>query len=380
MPLLTTILLAALLIQLGAWLAIHLGVNRIRKDQPECKPQSDLPISVVVAARNEVENIARLLNCLQQQSHRPFEIVVVDDASTDGTGEVVGEAVRRSADGHSPEITLVRVTADERAAAALPPKKNALTRGIALAQHERLTFTDADCEPGPDWLSGIACQAAPSGSDEGALLIGYGPYKPTRGLLNTFIRYETFVMAMIAAAAVGLGRPFLAVGRNFSYTKSMFASVGGFNHSSESLSGDDDLFVQEVVRREAAPVRYILDERTFVPSAAPTSLRAWVRQKRRHQSAGRHYPAVAVGLLAVFHASNLVLWLGVPGTIIVLGNWHGAGLLALKLLGQRAFTRQAEDSLNAREITVFQPALDGLYALYQVLAGVLSLLPTPRRW
>ncbi|NNF58766.1 MAG: glycosyltransferase, partial [Rhodothermaceae bacterium] len=198
-PMLLVLFAAALAVQLAYWALLGAGFARVRRAQPEPvdATASDLPFSVIVAARNEEGDLPALLNALAQQTYAPFEVVIADDGSTDGTAALV-EA--RAADWHAsggPALHLVRVPEGEAAAAGLPRKKHALTRAIAAASRDRLAFTDADCIPPPAWIETLAHHAAPNGSDEGAVLIGYGPYRKHAGWLNAFVRYETLVTALM---------------------------------------------------------------------------------------------------------------------------------------------------------------------------------------
>lgn len=341
-------------------------------------------MSVVVAAHNEEVRLPTLLNALAAQSHRPFEVVIVDDRSTDATAEIV----RQRAEAFPVPLRLVTVAEGAPHAAALPPKKHALERGIGTATHDRLAFTDADGQPGPDWLATLAHHARlgdatdpPDPPTEADVLVGYGPYLDAPGWLNRFVRYETVQTAVLAAASIGWGRPWHAVGRNLSYTKALLAQIGGFAHSAGSLSGDDDLLVQEVARTDAAPVRYVWDAQAAVPSPAPPDAGAFWRQKRRHASAGTHYPVGVLVALGLFHTSNLALWIAAPLVHLATGHVIGWGLLAAKLLVQRTVLLSALDDLGGEpDLRLWQPVLDALSALYHAVLAVLGALPTPTRW
>ena len=372
----------ALAVQLAYWIFLGIGFSRVRKGQPPETGGSpaDLPISVIVAARNEEQRLPTLLDALEAQTHGSFEVVIADDGSTDGTAELIDARAALWEEHGGARLRCIRVQEGEAETEGLPRKKHALTRAIAVAGHDRLVFTDADCEPPPSWLATVARHAAPSGVDDGAVLIGYGSYKKQPGLLNAFVRYETLLSAFLAVSAVGWRRPFMAVGRNFSYTKSLFERLGGFKHSAASLSGDDDLLVQEVARTNAAAVRYVLDSGSFVSSNAPATFGGWLRQKLRHTSAGRYYSRTAKAHLLLFHASNVLLWLGVPVLRIASGSWLGIGLLAVRFLIQRAALRPAEQAFGTRDLSLFQPFLDGLYLLYNTLVAPAGALLKPKRW
>ncbi len=390
------LLIVAFVVQGLGWAWVGAGLRRVREgagaleDELEDGARSDLedglPITVVVAAHNEADRLPALLDALESQTHRPFEVVVVDDRSMDGTG---GFAEARAPRFPVP-LRLVRVTDADLEDAGLPPKKHALERGVEAATHDRLAFTDADGRPGPEWLSTLARWSALEDEsdrsehdleDAGGVLIGYGPYIHEPGLLNRFVRYETVTTAALAAASVGWNRPWHAVGRNLSYPASLLTRVGGFDHSAGSLSGDDDLLVQEVAALEAAPVLYVWDPKAAVPSPAPKNWSAFWRQKRRHASAGTHYPAAVLAALGVFNASNLVLWVGAPVLHLATGVPYGWGLLAGKILLQRSVLADALDGLGDEpDLKLWQPVLDGVSAIYQAAFALLGLLPTPKRW
>ena len=350
--LVVAVLIAACAVQIVYWIALSRGFAKARSE----RHGHDLlePISVVVAARNEEYDLAALLKALSQQTHPKFEVIVVDDGSTDRTAEIA-----RSMAG-------VRLIATDGAG-----KKKALAAGIAAASNELLAFTDADCVPPPGWLSSLAAAHAPG---EECLVVGYSPFISKEGGLPADLAcYETFVTGFLTAAAVGAGRPYMAVGRNMSYSRSLFRKVGGFAAIEHSLSGDDDLFLQHVVRMKAARVIALLDPSSFVATEAPGRWREWIRQKRRHASGGRFYSASIQAHLAAFHLSGILTWL----SPLLLG-WIGLGLLAIKLAVQAVVLRRAAAVLGAAEQLRFH--LEPLYVLYNMLLVPVGLTKMPEKW
>jgi glycosyltransferase involved in cell wall biosynthesis len=341
------------------------GWYRSRRRSRPVSPADPPPISVVVAARNEASALPSLLNALDRQTHPNCEVVLVDDASTDDTAQVATDWAHAR-----PHARVVRITDP-----APPRKKRALTRGITAARHDLLAVTDADCTPPPEWLSVLA--ATHAASEQPRVLAGYSPLRGS-GLVGQFARYEALLEALYTAAAAGLGRPYMAVGRNLSYPRSVFEAVGGFgldDDRSVPMSGDDDLFVQAVHRQGAAEVQPLHDERTFVPAEGPSSWREWFRQRRRHVSAGRHYRWTAGLHLTLLHASLVLCWVA-P---IVLGT-TGLGLLATGLLARHAGLGPAADTLDETDLLAAFPLWELGVALYQVTVVPLGLWTAPDRW
>ncbi|MEO1477282.1 MAG: glycosyltransferase [Bacteroidota bacterium] len=369
-------------IQVVAWMALAVGFTRSQRrdgslgaaaEQLDLPITVDFPITVIVAARNEAERLPALLDALVGQTYAPGEVLIADDGSTDATAAIAAGYADRL------PVRVVRIADGDAEAAGLPRKKHALSRAIAAARHDRLAFTDADCVPGPGWLAAFARAAA---AEPDAVLVGTSPTRPARAVPNTpawlasLVRFETMVTAFLTAAAIGLGRPYMAVGRSISYPKSLFERLGGFAHQAASLSGDDDLLVQEVHRQRAAPIRFIVA--ATAPTDPPATLGAWLRQKQRHTSAGRFYDRAALALLTGFHLTHGLVWLGAP-VFWALGSWTGAGLLAALLLIQRGVLREPAETLGTADVMPAWPLWMWGYALYNSFAAPLGGLGA-RRW
>src|SRR5690625_2707100 len=461
--LLSLLLTTVFAVQIAYVIALALGVERAAawRAVPHGRGENEpgAPVSVVVAARNEEDNLPALLAALAEQQHDNYEVVVVDDASTDRTADVVREWQKRL-----PHLRLITVEEPIH-----PRKKNALTIGIREARHPNLALTDAHCRPAPSWLrdgspgdqntlvigyspyapepsllnlfaryetlvTGQQTAAAVglgrpfmavgrslfyskhvfdrtrseehtselqsrghlvcrlprartpcpyttlfrSGSpgDQNTLVIGYSPYAPEPSLLNLFARYETLVTGQQTAAAVGLGRPFMAVGRSLFYSKHVFDRTDGFRGTLQSLSGDDDLFLQQVVKRRTARVLHLFGPDSLVWTDAPQTWRAWFRQKKRHASAGRFYPLDVKLHLGSYHLSSLLLWLA-P----FLWGWTGASLLAVRLACQTVAVHRAGRRLSDDTIPFYLiPPLELLYVLYNSVVAPLGLARIPREW
>jgi cellulose synthase/poly-beta-1,6-N-acetylglucosamine synthase-like glycosyltransferase len=331
---------------------------------PPREPEPHPPVSVVVALRDEEEDVSGLLDALDAQTHPSYEVVLVDDASTDTT------------------LSRLRTWADDRTYARIVPitspapprKKTALTRGVDAASHDLLAFTDADCRPPPTWLSTHA--AAHAATDNDTVLVGHSPIQGD-GLLGTFAQYEGAVAATYAAAAIGLDRPYMAVGRNLSYPRSVFAAAGGFSSVSDGMSGDDDLFVQALHRQDVGTIRTLYAPEAAVPTSAPASWAAWWHQRRRHVSAGRYYSREPAFHLTLLHTSLIALWTA-P---LLLGPTTGVGLLATGLLARHALLAPAcEDLGRGAALPAGLPLWEAGYALVHLVVAPIGLLSPPESW
>jgi len=125
-------------------------------------------ISVLIPARNEEAGIETSLQCVLANRFETFEVLVLDDASTDRTAEIVGAVAERDA-----RVHLLR-------SVQLPEgwngKQHACWQLAKAAKHEWLLFLDADVRLSPDALSRIAAELALEPRD---LLSGF-PFQETR--------------------------------------------------------------------------------------------------------------------------------------------------------------------------------------------------------
>jgi cellulose synthase/poly-beta-1,6-N-acetylglucosamine synthase-like glycosyltransferase len=265
---------------------------------------------------------------------------------------------------HEPRVTVVVNPSATRG------KKGAIAEGVGAAQHQLLAFTDADCRPGSGWLSAVSAAHPP----DPCIVLGYGPLGRRSTSLNRLIRFETLTTAMLTAASVGLAVPYMAVGRNLSYSKSVISKMPTKRSGAQLLSGDDDLFVQDAAKA-GVPVRYLFDPESFVVSPAPDSITGWIRQKRRHISASRAYRPMAKIVLGVFHVTAVLCWIA-PIAI----GWPGVALLAAKLSVQWPITAAAAARFREPAIGPIVPLLDLGLLLILLVAGPAGVLFPPKKW
>ena len=164
----------------------------------------------------------------------------------------------------------------------IPGKKFPLSIGIKSSKHEILLLTDADCIPASEnWI-----QKMQAGFSEGIeIVLGYGGYKKRKGLLNFLVRYEAFHTALQYLSMALGGLPYMGVGRNLAYKKSLFYQQKGFAAHHHLPGGDDDLFINSCASKRNTAV--CIDQEAFTYSTPPATWKSWYLQKRRHNSTGR---------------------------------------------------------------------------------------------
>lgn len=294
LTLIISIFLLATAAQLCFLLLLRLPPKELPVSTAELKP-----VSVIICARNEATNLELFLPLVLQQDYPPalFEVLVVDDGSADATPELLLSLQQ--------QYTQLRVlTLPASVQKDLPGKKYALRAGIAAARHERLLLTDADCRPASgSWLRQMT--AVPSG-----IVLGYGAYEAMPGLLNRFIRWETVHTCMQYAGYAAAGKAYMGVGRNLCYNRSLLTALekdAAFQAIyAYTPSGDDDLLISALARWERPAV--CLEQAAHTVSQPQRSWEAWWRQKARHVSTGKYYPAVIKRLLGLYGLSHGLYW------------------------------------------------------------------------
>ncbi|RAJ37461.1 glycosyltransferase [Pedobacter cryoconitis] len=370
LTLLESCLLGALVfcfaVQLYFSLFIHLKLALIKVE--ELPAQASKPLSVIICARNEAENLTQYLPAVLQQNYPDFEVIVVNDRSWDQTREVLKGFVAQYKN-----LKVVTVAEGEKFIAG---KKFAVTMGIKAASNEWLVFTDADCVPASEnWLSGMQQPE----NDETAIVLGYSPYIRKRGLLNSLIRFETFFTAVNYLAFAIQGMPYMGVGRNMAYKKSLFFKNKGFAAHMHIPSGDDDLFVNAHATRHNTEIR--LNRLTHVWSAPNTSFSGYLRQKKRHFGAGKFYKAKHKFILSVqiifqflFYALFIVLMFFKPA------NYLAGGVFALSLIIRSFIYPRLLKRLNYPDLRWWFPILDILLFIFLVFNGILSIFVKKVKW
>ncbi|MGM0479495.1 MAG: glycosyltransferase [Bacteroidota bacterium] len=285
------------------------------------------PVSILIAARNEEDNLFEFLPFVLEQDYYAFEVIVINDQSADDTAHILKALQRRY--NHLKVINL------EQNKHFSQGKKLPLTVGIKGAKYDHLLFTDADCKPNsPQWIQKMGhCFTSKK-----ALVLGYGPYRKKSGLLNWFARLDTAIIAMNYLSYAKAGVPYMGVGRNMAYTKKLFFDNDGFKSHYALASGDDDLFVQEVANRKNTKI--CIQPESFCYSDAPDSWKDWIKQKSRHYTTSERYGLFNKVLLGIYpltllltYASFITLLIKFDSNILVLSLFAVVVLLKWIIFG-----------------------------------------------
>jgi biofilm PGA synthesis N-glycosyltransferase PgaC len=261
------------LIQIIYWSIVF---SRILIYKPVHTSLETNPVSVIICARNEEANLRANLPLFLDQDYPEYEVIVVNDASADGTENLLIDLQRQYS--HL-RTTFIRESEHIRAG-----KKLALTVGIKAAKHDMLLLTDADCFPASNrWI--FFMQRNFTGNNQ--IVLGYGGYRRQKGLVNLVSRYEAFFIALQYFGMSLAGHPYMGTGRNLAYRRTLFFENRGFASHYDLASGDDDLFINEVARKANTGIE--IQPESFTRSDTERTWKDWYYQKKRHLTTGPRY-------------------------------------------------------------------------------------------
>lgn len=285
---------------------------QVPSDQEQSDKEAALPpVSIIICAHNESYNLSQYLQTLLTQDYPEYEVIIVDDGSEDETRAVLDTYMVRD-----PRLHMTFVPYGARVGST---KKLALTLGAKAAQYDYLLLTDADCVPESNrWIREMMKGFDKVPSDKGPttkeIVLGFGAYFEEAGHVNRLVRYDTLFNGLHYLGAALCGHPYMGVGRNLAYRKSLFFNSGGFTKLMTNIAGDDDLFVNHVATKANTAV--VLSRDSYTWSIAKTTIKDWWQQKRRHLSVSPSYKTETKLRLAIEPLTRGLFYAAFVGLII----------------------------------------------------------------
>ncbi|HLP05387.1 MAG TPA: glycosyltransferase [Paludibacter sp.] len=331
------------------------------------------PVSVIICAKDEAENLRKFLPFILEQDYPDFEVIVINDSSTDDTDILLNDL--------SVLYSNLRTTFVPVGANNLSTKKLGLTLGIKAAKNDILLFTDADCKPeGKNWIARMVRNFNP----ETDFVLGYGAYMNKKGLLNRMITYDTLFIALQYMGMALARKPYMGVGRNMAYRKEIFFSQKGFASILHLSAGDDDLMVNKA--STARNTRVEIEPGSITWSEPNETFRGWFFQKERHLSVSSFYKGSSKFRLmtepvsrGLFYASSIIGF--IFGNLITC--IFAALLLVTRFAVQHSIINRSSKHFGGRKYFFVLPFLDiflPLACLYILTFGRLSSKRKNIRW
>ncbi|TAL62510.1 MAG: glycosyltransferase [Bacteroidetes bacterium] len=320
--------------------------------------EDGVPVSIVICCKNEDHNLPEFLPHILSQDYPNYEVVVVDDCSSDNTPDVL-----RMFEKKYKRLKVITVKEDKKHHHG---KKFAVMVGIKGAANEYLLFTDGDCKPlGNQWLRKMMRNFSnpllpspdkPREQEETEIVLGYSKYEKLPGFLNKLIRFDTFHIALQYLSFAMAGSPYMGVGRNLAYKKSLFFKHKGFATHYHIESGDDDLFINQAA--SPANTKAEISPESFTVSRVKKNWKGWIEQKRRHLSTWTEYKTSDKILLGVYPFAQAFFWI-LFTTLLLLCIFHRFPqpdsyiilfLFAFRIIVQLVIFKRAMDKLKEKDL------------------------------
>ncbi len=337
--------------------------------KPERNTHGIPGISIIISAKNEYENLKILIPELLKQQFDTFELILVDDESSDETYDYAIELNQFES-----KFKLVRIdsTPDH-----ITNKKYALSLGIRAAKYDYVLLTDADCRPeSENWLKEMSLGFT---SEKKKFVIGYSQYFEEKGLLNNFIRYETMLTAIQYFGIGLLGNPFMGVGRNIAYRKSFFLDNNGFGKFQGVVGGDDDLLVNQYAKRKNTS--FLLSPESTIYSIPKKTFSEFRIQKTRHLSVGKYYKGADRLFLGLLSMSKIIFWFSFIAVIVsVFQTYFVLGGFLLVMVSLLTALLSLKKKTGDKSQIWMLPFLDFLFIFYYISTGLKVMFTKKVRW
>ena len=320
-------------------------ITGIKKPSPGLAKQ--VPVSVIICAKNEADNLKNFLpGVLEQDYPFGFEVIVVNDCSEDDTAIVLEQLQK--------QYSNLRVSTIIKDQKFTHNKKLAQVIGIKAAVNEILLFTDADCQPeSSQWLVGMTNHF----DEKTDFVLGYGGYLEEKGFLNKFIRYDSMFIAIQYLGMALRGNPYMGVGRNLAYRRSMFFRTKGFSTHAHLMSGDDDLFVNANANSDNTITEF--SQGLHTRSVPASSFHDWIKQKKRHLTTGKYYKLSDKLRLITEPVTRVLFFTSLTILLCMLLYWpYLLGLFGLRLIIQIIVFYKGSRKLNERKLLFYSIIFD----------------------
>jgi len=356
-----------LLTLLGSYLIVLLGLtvgwNRVLSKAFENTPESiQHTVSVIVPVRNESVTIAAVLHDLMLQNYSPYEVIVVDDHSSDSTAEKVKEFIA----GNHP-IRLITNTGHG--------KKQALTTGIQVAGGSIIVTTDADCRMNPEWLSIVNNHFQ---SKKITMTIGGVKIDQDSNLFSHLQALEFCSLVGSGAATLAVGFPTMCNGANLAFRKSVFQEVHGYEGNMHIPSGDDEFLMRKIAKQYPDSISFMADQGAVVRTRALVDVSTFLQQRIRWAGKWRFNSSVFTKVLALYVMVVQFFWM-VLMVMVITDPIKWILFVGMKLALEGIFIFSVCRFLKVRWHWLGFFILQLVYPVYVVGVGVFSLF-LPFTW
>mgnify|MGYP001159938217 CR=1 FL=1 len=263
------------------------------------------PVSVIVSSKNQLDDLRSNLIYFLDQEYPEFEVIVINDASSDGTDDYLEELQKKY-----DYLKVVTNTIQENDRFN-KGRKFGITLAIKSATHDNLLFSDADSYPSSNqWIKKMQAYF----SSKNQIILAHSRLEKRKGLLNRLLRYESLYEGLLSFSSALCGFPLLAQPRNLGYNRQLFFSINGFFSHLNLSRGEAKLFVDEASNSRNTAV--CLSAEAMTLSNKQKSYLEWFYHKRSYFHLAKRLRFSSLMILGMNFFSQLSFWMLIPVLLI----------------------------------------------------------------
>lgn len=318
-------------------------------------------VSILIAARNEEGKIEKTIEDILAQNYprQYFELIVVDDHSTDRTSEMVASFSSRG-------VKLIKLNESEKLNSY---KKKAITEAINLAKGELIITTDADCRMAESWLKTIVSYYESGQYNMISSPVAYFEEKNSFEEMQTL---EFLFLIGLGASGIGNNMPATCNGANLAYRKDVFIKLNGFKGIDELASGDDELFLHKVASAFPGTIGFCKSRDAIVYTHAKENIKEFIQQRKRWASKSTRYKNKGVVFLGLsVWLFNLLFLINFVSGFSDPFFWKmGLLCLALKMSVEMMFLYPVCSFVERKRLLFYLPLSSVVHIFYLVFIGI----------
>ncbi len=316
-------------------------------------------ISIVIAVRNEEKNIQNLLESINKQQYTNFELIIIDDHSTDNTINVIKNYGLNN-------CTILKLSENKQG------KKTALNTAISESKGELIVTTDADCTMDFNWLYSIATFFQ---QEKAEFIIGPVKQIITNNFFQNLFSLDFLSLQAAGAGATELQNPFMCNGANLAFTKSLWEKTNNIE-GQKYTSGDDVFFLHTAINTiSKKSIRFLFSKDAIVSTNAPANISEFIEQRIRWASKAKGYSnktAILTSII-VFTYNLFLLYLLIISPFSILCFYYFLILLFFKLIIDFPILYFSSNFYKQKKILLLYIPLQTFYYIYITTISLLSL-------
>jgi glycosyltransferase involved in cell wall biosynthesis len=329
-----SVMIVSFLIQQYYYLFIFRKVGL--KQRNKIQEHTEEPVSVIICVKDESANLSKILPLILKQNYPDYEVIVVNDNSSDDSDEILIPAQKRY-----PRLQIRNLIASN----SVHGKSVVLGVGIKAAKYSRIIIIDVNCRPSANWLKSIS-----SGFDS-EIVTSYTRYSAA----GKFIRTANYCESLFRLGYALNKKPYTASGKNDSFRKELFFEKG-FNPLLRKLEKVEQVFFNSIMNGKNTAV--VLLPETIVESEKILSFGDWCMEssgdlfsKRLFRKGTRHIKLPEFISKTLFYLSVTV---AIMLTVNVMWLWISiVGIFLLRLTVQILVFRSTQKKLGEKQLLFY---------------------------